>query len=202
MFPADVSAILQNSLTPITAWVLDELNQCEIFLPWFFQLKLRVKAHWLSLPSGKYSDLWSEASNYSVLSQKPHVSVQLFMGLLFILKDIFLFPGELEWLCQLQNARWTGGLDSNNTRRSVGCWERHKPCPEIFCPQSLLFHSVWDTYSLFQVNIRSFYKEDGEDWIGVHVNHYHLLIAFRLSRCPNLKEIRKRQRVGKGREDT
>lgn len=35
MFPADVSAILQNSLTPITAWVLDELNQCEIFLPWF-----------------------------------------------------------------------------------------------------------------------------------------------------------------------
>lgn len=105
MFPADVWAILQNSLTPITAWVLGELNQCEIFLPWFFQLKLRVKAHWLSLPSGKCSDLWSEDSNYSVLSQKPHVSVQLFMGLLFILKDMFLFPSKLEWLWSIAECR-------------------------------------------------------------------------------------------------
>lgn len=98
MSPADVSAILQNSLTPITAWVLDETNQCEIFLPWFFQLKLRVKAHWVSPPSGKYSDLWSEASNYYVLFQKPHVSVHLFTGLFFILKDTSLFPSEPEWL--------------------------------------------------------------------------------------------------------
>lgn len=81
MFPADVSAILQNSLIPITAWVLDETNQCEIFLPRFFQLKLRVKEHWLSLSSGKYSDLWSKASNYCILSQKPHISVHLPMGL-------------------------------------------------------------------------------------------------------------------------
>lgn len=100
MFPADVSAILQNSLIPITAWVLDETNQCEIFLPRFFQLKLRVKERWLSLPSGKYSDLWCKAGNYCILSQS-FTFQYIFSWDFLILKDTFLFPSELEGLWSL-----------------------------------------------------------------------------------------------------
>lgn len=72
-------------------------NEREIFLPRFFQLKLRVKERWLSLPSGKYSDLWRKAGNYCILSQSFTFQC-IFSWDFLILKDTFLFPSELEWL--------------------------------------------------------------------------------------------------------
>lgn len=53
------------------AWVLDETNKCEIFLPQFFQQKLRVEAHWLSLPSGKYIDLWDKVAIIKSFLKSP-----------------------------------------------------------------------------------------------------------------------------------
>lgn len=190
MFPADVSTIIQNSLTPITAWVLDEMNPREIFLPWFFQLKLSVKAHWLSLPLGKYSNLWSEASNYYILSQNPHISEHLYTGLFLILKDMFLFPSELEWLwsvAQCRMGRWTRHLHKEILELLSKTALLQKFLPPQFTLPPCLRHLLT---LLGHFSKRYPAKEGGRGWIGDYMTYYHLWTVFRLSTDATLTAIR------------
>lgn len=90
----DTSATLWNSRTPITACTLEALHPREIFHPWSFPLKPGVEMNWLSLPSGKYGDLWSKASNYFVPCQKPNAYMQLSIQVFLILKTVFYFTAD------------------------------------------------------------------------------------------------------------
>lgn len=101
----------------------------------------RVKAHWLSLPSGKYSDLWSEASNQYVLPQKPHISVNLFMGLFLIPKDTFLCPSDREWLWPVASWRWVG-QPRHSCKGIWGVAAKDIPGPPKFLSHNWFCHSA------------------------------------------------------------
>lgn len=153
--------------------VLVTLNQCDIFLPWSFLLKPWVQCHWLSLPSGKYGDLWSKAGNYFIPSQKPHISVQLSIQLFLVLKTVFCFTED------------TNDSDSGWPRRGWWCTNPLLPRESVVARKAqscLIFTPIMPeppTHSSESHLLT--YKGGGWDQIR-YVNHHHLQMSFRSSR--------------------